>query len=312
MQYLSGNLTDADVTSSLNAVKAFEASGRLSSLTLAASELGVTHGALSRQIKILEDWLGVRLFVREGRGIRLTSDGRQFLKEATKALDMLSRAGEALAGKNERRVLRVSASETFTMRWLIQRLPSFSTTHPDIEVRLSASILPPDQLTNRFDVAIRRGDIGTDGRSMAFLRETCVPVASPALLPRQPVRSFADLREHVLIHAQSVADLWPRWLRSVGMPELEGRAQLRFDPLYHSLQAALDGVGIAMGPSALVADDVRQGRLVQLFADRPLAMDDFHVFIAEQPQSMRHARAFRDWLIAEGSATFADSALLSI
>ncbi|MDO1582526.1 LysR substrate-binding domain-containing protein [Rhizobium oryzicola] len=293
----------------LNAVKAFEASGRLCSLTLAASELGVTHGALSRQIKILEDWLGVRLFVREGRGISLTSEGRQFLKEATKALDKLSRAGEALAGQNERRVLRVSASQTFTMRWLIQRLPSFSTAHPDIEVRLSASILPPDQLTERFDLAIRRGMIGRYGESVPFLRETCVPVASPALLARQPVHSFSDLQEHVLIHAQSVADLWPRWLRSVGMPEIEGRSQLRFDPLYHSLQAALDGVGIAMGPSALVAEDVRQGRLVQLFADHPLAMDDFHVLIADQPQSLRHARTFRDWLLSEGADSFRASAL---
>lgn len=293
----------------LNAVKAFEASGRLGSLTLAASELGVTHGALSRQIKILEDWLGVRLFTREGRGVILTAEGRQFLKEATKALDTLSEASEALAGNNERRVLRVSASQTFTMRWLIPRLPSFSSEHPDIEVRLSASILSPDQLTERFDVAIRRGVIGRDGESVPFLRETCVPVASPALLEKQAVHSFADLQQHVLIHAESVSDLWPRWLRSVGLPNLEGRSQLRFDPLYHSLQAALDGLGIAMGPSALVAEDVRHGRLVQLFADRPLPMDHFHVLIAEQPQSLRHARTFRDWLLSEGADLPSTSAL---
>jgi LysR family glycine cleavage system transcriptional activator len=191
------------------------------------------------------------------------------------------------------------------MRWLIARLPSFSAAHPDIEVRLSASIQPTDQVTERFDVAIRRGAIGSEGKSTPFLAETCVPVASPALLEKAPVASLLDLRGHVLIHAQSVPDLWPHWLESVGYRDLQGRAQLRFDPLYHSLQAALDGLGIAMGPSELVADDVAQGRLVRLFPDQAIAMEDFHVLIDEHPQWLRHARLFRDWLITAGKKTVA-------
>lgn len=282
----------------LNAVKAFESAGRHVSLTAAASELGVTHGAISRQIRILEDWFGVRLLARDGRGVSLTAEGQRFLAEASRLLDGLAAASDGLMGESGRKLLRISASQTFTMRWLIPRLPAFAAAHPDIEVRLTASIEPIDKLDELFDIAIRRGRIGAT--STPFLSETCLPVASPKLIEVRPVRQVQDLSAHTLLHAESVAALWPRWLEQAGFPNLEAKAQLRFDPLYHSLQAALDGAGIAMGPSALVEADVAAGRLVALFPELPLAMDDFHVFLSPACHSSRHARLFQRWLIDQG------------
>lgn len=285
----------------LNAVKAFECAGRHQSLTDAASELGVTHGAISRQIKILEDWLSVRLLVKEGRGVVLTAEGQRFLNEVTKLLDGLATASEQLTGSQNRRVLRINAPQTFTMRWLIPLLPDFTARHPDIEVRLAASILPLDKVSDHYDIAIRRGSLGV--ASTAFLGETCLPVASPQLLSSMPVHQVQDLKNHTLLHAESVPELWQRWLQRVGHPDLNGRAQLRFEPLYHSIQAAVDGAGIAMGPSALVAADVAAGRLVQLFPDMTLTMDDFHVLVAPDSSNFRHAKAFERWLITQGTST---------
>ncbi len=283
----------------LNAVKAFECAGRLGSLSAAAIELGVTHGAISRQVAILEDWLGQRLFAKHGRGLALTREGRRFLTEATKLLDGLAAASEAVSRGNGSRLLRVNAPQTFTMRWLIPRLPSFAALHPEIEIRLSASIAPVETITEAFDIAIRRGPIGAT--STPFLGETCLPVASPSLLAQRPVSEVRDLDAHTLLHAESVAHLWPDWLKLAGCPDVQGRSQLRFEPLYHSLQAAIDGVGIAMGPSALVAADVAAGRLVALFGQHPLAMADFHVLTMPGRDAGRCRSAFRTWVKRVGT-----------
>ncbi|WP_188080053.1 LysR substrate-binding domain-containing protein [Neorhizobium sp. P12A] len=283
----------------LNAIKAFESAGRLGNLSGAAIELGVTHGAVSRQIAILEEWLGVRLFAKSGRGVALTAEGRDFLAETTKLMDGLSIATDNLIKQDRPLLLRVNAPQTFAMRWLIPRLPAFSALHPNVEVRLAASIQPVETITDPFDVAIRRGSISA--ASTPFLAETCIPVASPSLLARQPVEEVRDFEAHTLLHAESVAHLWLDWLKLAGCPGLRGRAQLRFEPLYHSLQAAIDGVGIAMGPSALVAADIAAGRLVPLFPAIPLAMNDFHLLIVPGRDPGRNRQMFRRWIEEEGA-----------
>ncbi|GGD91660.1 transcriptional regulator [Aureimonas endophytica] len=282
----------------LNAVKAFECAGRLGSFAAAGAELGVTHGAISRQVAILEDWLGLRLFVKHGRGLALTTAGRQFLVEATGLLDGLAAASEAMTWRHGSRLLRVNAPQTFTMRWLIPRLPSFAALYPEVEIRLSASIAPVETIADRFDIAIRRGAMGA--ASTPFLAETCVPVASPSLPADRPVVQLRDLDAHTLLHAESVAHLWPDWLRQANCPDVRGRSQLRFEPLYHSLQAAIDGVDIAIGPSALVASDIAQGRLVPLFPDRPMGMADFHLLVAPGRDAGRRRLAFRNWIETAG------------
>jgi len=281
----------------LNAVKAFECAGRHRSLSAAAVELGVTHGAISRQVKILESWMGARLFAKEGRGVVLTADGRQFLKDATKLLDGIVVASERLSGRGKSKVLRINAPQTFTMRWLIPRLPAFTAANPGIEIRLSASIEPIEKINDHFDLAIRRGAMGTS--SKPFLAETCVPVANRRLLDAMPVNQIVDLGAHTLLHAESAALLWPRWLEKAGHPHLNGKAQLRFEPLYHSLQAAIDGAGVAIGPSALVAADIAAGRLVSLFPQLPMAMDDFHVLIPDADATLP-TKLFQRWLVTEG------------
>jgi LysR family glycine cleavage system transcriptional activator len=229
----------------------------------------------------------------------LTKEGRQFLAEVTTLLDGLASACEHLTVQSGRKLLRVNAPQTFTMRWLIPRLPSFTLAHPDIEVRLAASIAPIEKVSDHYDVAVRRGPLGAG--STPFLAETCVPVASPQLLNSIPVNQVADLNAHTLLHAESVPSLWQRWLDKAGHPSLSGKAQLRFDPLYHSLQAALDGVGIAMGPSALVEAEVAAGRLVPIFPDLALLMDDFHVLVTPVSSQLRYAKLFQRWLVSEGN-----------
>ncbi len=282
----------------LNAVKTFEAAARLQNFTAAAAELGVTHGAVSRQIQILEQWLGGPLFLRSNRKVVLTADGQTYLLEAGAILDRLALATGRLVGQSGMTVLRVNASQTFTMRWLIPRLSAFAREHPNIEVRLTATNTPVDTIVEPFDVVIRRGPMQrSDFTSTAFLRETCLPVMSPKLFDQLAVSDLADLQRHTLLHAESLSALWPSWLDAAGVPDLRPSRELRFEHLYYALQAAIDGVGIAMGPSALVADDVRMGRLMAPIPNPMLTLGEFHILPPRRAKGHEGAHAFRDWLL---------------
>lgn len=288
----------------LNAVRTFEAAARLKSFTAAADELGVTHGAVSRQVQLLEDWLGIALFVRSNRRVDLTADAQTYLVETSAMLDRLALATGRLTGQRGMRVLRVNASQTFTIRWLIARLPAFARAHPDIEIRLTTSVVPIQQLIEPFDVAIRRGGMQRGGVvSVPFLSETCVPVMSPKLLEKTPVLRLGDLLQCTLLHAESLSELWPSWLNAAGVPELRPVNELRFEHLYYALQAAVDGVGIAIGPSALVADDLLTGRLVTPFQNPVLKLDDFHVWAPTSGREHGPHRAFLNWIVAENRST---------
>lgn len=286
----------------LNAVRAFEAAARLESFTAAAAELGVTHGAVSRQVQILEDWLGLPLFQRANRRVSLTRDGQDYRTEASAMLDRLALATERIARRQTGRVLRVNASQTFTMRWLIPRLPAFAQAHPAIEVRLTASIVPVENLTEPFDSVIRRTPMVKSGFiSTPFLHETCTPVASPKLLERIALPTPSALRHHTWLHADSLKDLWPAWLAAAGLPEMRADREMRFEHLYYALQAAVDGVGLAMGPSALVADDLATGRLVAPLASIALPLGAFHVLTPGAAKGHEAAAIFRRWLLAQSA-----------
>jgi LysR family glycine cleavage system transcriptional activator len=240
----------------LNALRAFEAAARLGSFKDAAAELSVTHGAISRHIRLLEDWLGPpALFRRLNRRVVLTPTGVALRDEAGPALDRLSAAAErhqARGGHPPPAVLRVNALATFTLRWLLPRLAQFRELHPEIEVRLSTSNEPLESLSEPYDVIIRGGPDTFYGFTChPFLTERRLPVCSPALLARLPLDEPADLRSHTLIHASTLPRVWPDWLTAAGAPDLTGSASLTLDHFYLTLQAALDGLGVAMGPTAL-------------------------------------------------------------
>jgi LysR family glycine cleavage system transcriptional activator len=204
---------------SLNALRAFEAAGRLGSFKEAAAELHVTHGAISQQVRLLEAWLGASLFERHNRRVVLTSAARAYLAEIGPLFDQLAQA-TARYGVSAKvsRTLTVDAPATFTLRWLVPRLEKFRVRHPDVEVRIETSNEPVERLKDAHDIVIRGGPDTFYGYTMRpFLEESRLPVCSPALLRRLPLRTPEDLRRHTLLHTSSLPRVWPDWLAQVGL-----------------------------------------------------------------------------------------------
>jgi LysR family glycine cleavage system transcriptional activator len=291
----------------LNALRAFEAAARLGSFNDAAAELSVTHGAISRHVRLLEDWLGPpALFLRLNRRVALTPTGAALLAETGPALDRLAAAGErhrTRGGKAPPAVLRVNALATFSLRWLLPRLARFRERHPEIEVRLSTSNEPVDAIREPFDLIIRGGPDTFYGFACRyFLAERRLPVCSPALLARSPIDEVADLQRHTLLHASTLPRVWPDWLAAAGAPGLEPASSLTLDHFYLTIQAALDGLGVAMGPTALVADDLTAGRLIAPLAGVTLPARDYHVYLPDARAGDPSVAAFCRWLEEAGQA----------
>ncbi|MBN8990725.1 MAG: transcriptional regulator GcvA [Rhizobiales bacterium] len=292
----------------LNAVRAFEAAARLGSFKEAAAELSVTHGAVSQQIRLLEQWLGApSLFRRSVRRVVLTPAGAALLAEFAPALDRIS---AAVQQHRERRddavvaVLRVNALATFSLRWLLPRMSRFRAEHPDIEVRLSTGNDPVDALPDTFDVVIRGGPDTFHGFSSRFLvSERRLPVCSPSQLRQLPLHEITDLSRHTLLHVTSMPRLWRDWLTEAGQSALEPAASLSFDHFYLTIQAAVDGLGVAMGPTALIADDLAAGRLVTPFPTISLPARSYFAYFPAGRSNDPHSAVFCDWLEQQGRAT---------
>jgi LysR family glycine cleavage system transcriptional activator len=198
-------------------------------------------------------------------------------------------------------VLRVNALATFSLRWLLPRLSQFRVRHPEIEVRLSTSTEPVDALSEPYDLIIRGGPDTFYGFTChPFLAERRLPVCSPALLKRLPLDGVADLRAHTFIHTSTLQRAWPDWLAAAGVPGLEPAASLTLDHFYLTLQAALDGLGVAIGPTALVADDFATGRLVAPFPGVTLPSRGYHAYLPDARAGDRSASFFRQWLEETG------------
>ncbi|TGE01292.1 transcriptional regulator GcvA [Methylobacterium nonmethylotrophicum] len=287
----------------LNALRAFEAAGRHASFTRAAAELGVSHGAVSRHVQALEAWLQLPLFERHNRRVVLTEVGRRYLAEIGAALDRVALATAREVERGRPRLLRVNALATFTLRWLIPRLSAFQLANPAVEVRLTTSNVPLAQIAEPFDVAIRGGPDARPGHvGRLFLPETRIPVCSPGLLRRLPLAEPAELCRHTLLHAATMTQVWPQWLRAAGVPDLQPQASVTLEHFYLTLQAALDGLGVAMGPARLIADDVAAGRLTLPFAGPSLPARSYHTFVPETRAEDPAVRAFCAWLVAAAGA----------
>ena len=285
----------------LNAIKAFEAAARLGSFTRAAEELNVTHGAVSRQIRLLEDWLGVRLFLRTSRNAVPTQAGTELLAEVSPALDRLAVASRQMQNRAGARGLHVSALPTFAMRWLIPRLPDFQRDHPGLELRIVTASTPAEQFRMDVDAVIsgpsrQSGWVGT-----RFLSEIRLPVLSPDLMRRCPLRAPADLERHTLLHAATLRDAWPRWMAAAHVPDLTPARDQVFEHFYFAIQAALEGLGVVMGPLALISDELRAGRLLAPISEPALRTRGYFVYALEASRDAPAVAALRKWLVAAGS-----------
>ena len=285
----------------LSSLRAFEAAARRGSFTAGAEELLVTHGAISRQIASLEEWLGTALFDRIGRRVHLTAAGRDYLEAMTRAFDGMAEATRRLTEANTVRSLTVNALPTFSMRWLLPRLAGFQQRHSGVALRLVTSDRPLDEVRESFDVAIRRGpDTWPGCEGAPFLAEWEVPVMSPGLAARQPVGRAADLAGHTLLHADTRPGAWQRWLSAAGQSGLAVAGNQRFDHFYLALQAAADGLGVALGPFPILADELASGRLVApLEGPRLEARGYWHVTPNTRAGDVT-VQALCAWLDAEG------------
>jgi LysR family transcriptional regulator, glycine cleavage system transcriptional activator len=281
----------------LNALRAFEAAARLGSFKKAASELHVTHGAVSRHVQLLEDWLGVPMFRRLNRRVELTEPGKAYLAEIGVAFDRIALATSQHAARGRTSLLRVSATATLTLRWLIPRLSSFQLGNPTIEIRLTTSNEPIEKLDESFDVIIRRGSEEVAGYVIVWsLREYRIPVCSPKLLARIPIHRLQDLEKHTLLHSTSRPSVWSDWLKAAGVVDLKPRRSLVFEHNYQTLQAAIDGLGVATAASALIDDEIAAGRLA-LPSPRPkLPAEGYCAYVPKAMYTQQTIMKFCEWL----------------
>ncbi len=286
------------------ALRAFEAAARELSFTAAAAELVQTQGAVSHQIRELETRLGMKLFLREGRGITLSEAGRIYLPFVREALGRLRDGDRALHPSSAEQVLTVSCSPNFAQKWLVPRLGSFYDDNPSLDLRISAS---PQHVTfdgDGIDIAVRHGDGNWPELAVSRLcREWLFPVCSPRLEPViESINSVDDLRHYVLIHDQQ-RDGWARWLQANGAEpanfDLDRGPQLSQTSL--AIDAAVSAQGIALARSALVDLDLAAGRLVRPL-DAELAAEFAYWIVcprsqATDPKIVR----FRQWLMDQAS-----------
>lgn len=293
----------------LNAIRAFEAAARLSSITLAANELSVTPGAVSRQIRQLEDVLGVPLFTRGHRQITLTRQGADYFRAAAKAIEIIRGATQRLTRRKQRKQLKIRAYTTFAMRWLIPRLSSFHAARRDIEVLLTASLDDVDFRKEDLDGAIRLGDGHWPGaRSLRLVSNILAPVASPDLMAASPkLRRPIDLRHQTLLHSVARPDDWSNWLDAAGVGnDVDGRAGMSYQSSAMAYAAAVEGQGVAIAQLFLVEDDLRKNRLMMPFK-RTLDMGDYTYYLLTPSHSVESQAmvTFRTWMIEQFKASAA-------
>ena len=286
---------------SLNGLRAFEAAARHLSFTQAASELNVTQTAISHQIRRLEEELGLRLFVRKNRALALTPKARDYLPGVRAAFNDLRLATDQLLRKDDDHVLTVSTLASLAAKWLLPRLTAFQEAHPGIDVRITTSTGLVDFKAGDVDAAIRYGRGNWPGvRAEWLMADEVFPVCSPALLNgKRPLKCPEDLRDHVLLHTSTNNDDWRQWLTAAGLPsDISKQQGITFDLMLMTVQAAIDGIGVAMGRTSYVQDDIAKGRLVVPFKIALPSDAGFYLVSPEGAADAPKLRAFRQWLVA--------------
>jgi LysR family transcriptional regulator, glycine cleavage system transcriptional activator len=278
----------------LNGVRAFEAASRLGSFAKAAGELHVSAAAISRMVQLLEDRLGLRLFERHANRLVLTVAGRAYQVGLTQLFDSLALLTDQVVAMGGARVMTVGVGPTFAARWLIPRLADFQKEQPELEVRFAAggATLP---FNDDWTCGIRLGDGVWPGLEAELLfAADLTPVCSPATA--KSLKTPEDLRGTTLLRVAHAADDWPRWFASVGLAKPKVRGP-EFDYYGQALQAAVDGLGVAMGVRPYVDDDLRHGRLVAPFAASVSKGRSWYLVYRAQRRTEKGFQAFRAWLL---------------
>jgi LysR family transcriptional regulator, glycine cleavage system transcriptional activator len=301
-----------DLFPGLRSLRAFDAAARHLSFSKAAAELHVTPAAISHQIKELEDQTGVELFTRTSRSMALTKAGEILFEASQDALETLSRALHRMRRTTARNQLKVSSAPSVAAKWLVPRLDEFLALVPGADVRVDISAAPLDFARDDIDVAIRFGAGKYPGlRADLMFQDKVFPVCSPSLITAdKPLNTPHDLLRHTLIHLdwEAVGQPWPNWrmwMLAAGVKDFDSQAGLHFGHTALTIQAAIDGHGVALGDSNLVADDLAAGRLVKPFDLSLEAPDDFAYYVISPTETvdLPMIKAFREWCLKQAKAT---------
>jgi len=290
----------------LNGLRAFEAAARHMSFTDAAEELSVTQAAISHQVRGLEQRLGLKLFVRRNRSLLLSEAGQAYLAPVRAAFDQLNEATEKLLQKDRGGHLTVTTTASFATKWLVPKLAGFQRANPEIDVRLSTNTGLVDFSREDVDIGIRYGRGQWPGLvAERIVSEDVMPVCAPALVKGpNALKRPVDLRRFTLLHIGTFPDDWQVWLTAAGVKGIDATRGVTFDFPLAAYQAAMDGLGIALGRHPLVAPDLKAGRLVMPFDFK--MSTEFAYYLVYPPEAIRRRKikAFRDWLmpLAEVSA----------
>ena len=284
----------------LNALRAFEVAARHLSLTRAARELNVTQAAVSYQVKLLEDRLGVRLFQRHGGGLTMTSEAAGYLPAVREAFEILATATEHVTKSSPAHALSVSTYPHFAMTWLLPHLHSFNRKHPDINLTVETSVRSLEFNRNRMDVAVRWGDEWAGLCAHYLFSADLVPLCSPRLMQGSgKLRRFEELRNHRLLHVENGFEDWELWLAAAGMEPSRFTEGLSFESLAFALQAAVDGLGVVMGRLPLAQEFISSGKLVAPFRLRYRTRKAYYLLYPKSFEHVHKVRLFREWVESE-------------
>lgn len=300
----------------LNALRVFEVAGRLCSIRGAAAELVVTPGAVSRQVRALESWLGVDLFRHEGRALQLTEPGARYLEAVSEHLGAIAAATADVTGERPESALHVRSYTLFATNWLIPRLTGFHRGQPWVELELTTSSRPPDFGRGDADAEIRSGSMphhpGTSGRGprdgwsgyetdLVLSTELALVCSSSYRDERRLVEpaDLATLGGEEFLRSTASPKLWPMWLAAAGVEGARADRGPSFSDSVLTCRAAAAGQGVAIAPVTFVETDLAAGRLVAPFADGPDLRTDFFLVYPADSVRRRAFRAFREWLLAE-------------
>lgn len=292
----------------LKSLRAFEAAARHLSFTKAADELAVTPAAVSQQVKILEDYYGVRLFRRLTRAIRLTDTAQAALPALREGFEKLAEGARQLGASEQSGLVTVSVAPSFGAKWLVPRLHRFHEAYPDFEIRIDATDTLARFDADGVDVALRYGRGKYEGLKVdCLMTEVSVPVCSPALLKGpKTLLTPDDLRHHTLLHVQwkmesDAAPNWRMWLRAAGVEGVDAERGPQFNQESMAMEAAIEGQGVALVGKALAEQDLKTGRLVRPFpslTDQSMSFGYYLVYLESMAQNPKVA-AFKNWVLSE-------------
>lgn len=285
----------------LPALQAFEATARLGTMTLAAEELHLSQVAISKRVSNLEKFTRTQLFIRGGRKLQLSSDGEKLYLAANRAFHDIQNTLEEFDDPVGHRTLSVSGYTTFTMRWLLPRLPRFKQCYPDadIDIRLTTSLADIDFERSTFDGAIRYGKGDWAGCRMLELAPVeLVPVCTPEMAEKLAAAGPEALKDITLLHSVVRPRDWHIWLQGVGVSAVDAYKGTTFNNSSIAYEGAYRGLGVAMSQKILVEEDVRAGRLAFPFAPT-IASGESYWFVWPNSNQSVKLRCFRQWLASE-------------